>query len=240
MSENAVQNALLQGLEPAARQLLLRNAERKHFDTGHLFFRMGSPSEYVYFPEIGVASLVARTEDGDQIETGVIGHEGAVGLPEALARAEMFPHVTVQVAGEFWKVNAAGCRNAFGSEPGRTAVERYAQFSLAEARQSVACIAFHTLERRLARWLWTCWSRANAGNEIAITHEYMSAMLGSRRASVTETLPKLFGAGIRTARGKIIVEDPKALANASCECLSYIEDLRSALFRPAVSAAPQH
>ena len=71
------------------------------------------------------------------------------------------------------------------------------------------------------------------GSEIAITHEYLSAMIGSRRASVSEALAKLMGAGIRTARGRIVVDDPDALAKAGCECLGYVEDLRTALFKQA-------
>jgi CRP-like cAMP-binding protein len=108
-------------------------------------------------------------------------------------------------------------------------IERYAQFMLAEARQSVACQAFHPLDRRLARWLWECYQRSGVGSELPLTQEFMATMLGNRRASVTEALPKLVPAGIRSSRGKIIVDDPPALANYACECRGYIDDLRARL-----------
>ena len=233
MADDRVQNTLLRGLDPATQQDLMRHAERKQLDTGHLLFRAGISPEWVFFPEKGIGSLVATIEDGAQVETGMVGFEGAVGITEALAYGPVFSHATVQVAGEFWKVNATACRSAFASEAGRTTIERYGQFLMAEARQSVACSTFHTVERRLARWLWTCWRRGNVGTEIAITHEYISAMIGSRRASITEALAKLMGAGIRTARGRIVVDDPDLLAKSACECLGYIEDLRAVLFKPA-------
>jgi CRP-like cAMP-binding protein len=232
MAGDHVQNTLLRGLDPSTLQDLLRNAERKPLDTGYVFFRAGTTPEWVFFPDSGIGSLVATIEDGAQVETGMVGYEGAVGITEALAMGPISSHATVQVTGDFWRVNAAACRSAFASETGRTTIERYGQFLLAEARQSVACSTFHSVERRLARWLWSCWRRGNVGNEIAITHEYIAAMIGSRRASITEALAKLMGAGIRTARGKIVVDDPDALAKAACECLGYIEDLRTVLCQP--------
>ena len=100
---------------------------------------------------------------------------------------------------------------------------------LAEARQSVACQAFHPLDRRLARWLWECYVRSGVGSELPLTQEFMATMLGNRRASVTEALPKLLPCGIRSSRGKIIIDDPAALADYACECRGYVDDLRTKL-----------
>jgi CRP-like cAMP-binding protein len=184
----------------------------------------------VFFPERGLESLVIMTTEGGVVETGVVGIEGAVGLTEALAEAPFFPTANTQVAGQAWKVPVNDCRTVFAQGSARMLVERYAQFLLAEARQSVACQAFHQLDRRLARWIWECHQRSGVGNELPLTHEFMSTMLGSRRASVTETLPKLVPAGIKTVRGKVIVDDPEALANYACECRGYIQKLRDELF----------
>jgi hypothetical protein len=185
---------------------------------------------HVFFPETGLESLVATTAEGGLVETGVVGIEGAVGITETLANAPFYPVANTQVAGRALRVPARDCRAVFSKEPARSLVDRYAQFLLAEARQSVACQAFHPLDRRLARWLWECHQRAGVGNEIPLTHEFMATMLGSRRASVTEALPKLVPAGVRTSRGKVIIDDLAALANYACECRGYIDDLRTKLF----------
>ena len=230
MPQTQSRNALITALDPSDQQILLRSGTLVDLNHGQEFCRPGSAIDYVFFPESGLESLVATTAEGGMVETGVVGIEGAVGLTEALADAPFYPLANTQVAGQAWKVPVRDCRAVFGKEKMRILLERYAQFLLAEARQSVACQAFHPLDRRLARWLWECYQRAGLGEEIPITHEFMATMLGSRRASVTEALPKLVPA-VSTARGKIIIDDPAALANYACECRGYIDDLRMKLFQ---------
>jgi|KBSMisStaDraftv2_1062788.scaffolds.fasta_scaffold320750_2 CRP-like cAMP-binding protein len=229
MSVRQTRNALIQALSESDQSALLRNATLVSLQIGENFCQPGSTVEWVFFPEHGLESLVASTSDGAIVETGVVGIEGAVGLTEALANAPFFPVANTQVEGDAWKVPARDCRAIFAKEPARSLVDRYAQFLLAEARQSVACQAFHPLDKRLARWLSECYERSGIGNELPLTQEFMATMLGNRRASVTEALPKLVPA-VRTARGKVIVDDPAALANYACECRGYIDDLRMKLF----------
>src|SRR3954471_1139059 len=123
MPENSPGNALLRNLDISAQQQLLRNAELKQLETGHLLFRTGTPAQSVYFPERGIASLVTTAEDGAQVETGIVGQEGAVGLTEVLTGTPIFPHTTIQVSGAFWKVNAAECRTVFGAGAARIMAE---------------------------------------------------------------------------------------------------------------------
>src|SRR3569832_1149796 len=110
MADDRVQFSLFCGLVSASLRDLLRNAERKELDTGYLFFRAGVSPEWVFFPESGIGSLFATTEDGAQVETGMVGYEGAIGITEALASGAVFANAAVQVGGEFWKVNDAGSR----------------------------------------------------------------------------------------------------------------------------------
>lgn len=230
MAAKQSQNGLIRALDAESQSFLLRNAVLVDLTHGEEFSRPGAYIEYVFFPERGLESLVATTADGAMVETGVVGIEGAVGITEALANAPFFPLANTQVAGSAWKVSAQDCRTVFMKEPARTLIERYAQFLLAEARQSVACQAFHPLDRRLARWIWECYQRSGMGSELPLTQEFMATMLGNRRASVTEALPKLVAA-VRSSRGKIIVDDPAALANYACECRIYIDDMRTKLFQ---------
>jgi CRP-like cAMP-binding protein len=223
-------NGLIQALDAESQGILMRSAVLVDLTLGEAFCHPGANVEFVFFPERGLESLVATTADGAMVETGVVGIEGAVGITEALANAPFFPLANTQVAGSAWKVPAQDCRTVFTKEPARTLVERYAQFLLAEARQSVACQAFHPLDRRLARWIWECYQRSGMGSELPLTQEFMATMLGNRRASVTEALPKLVPA-VRTARGKVIVDDPAALANYACECRGYIDELRAKLLQ---------
>ena len=230
MAHALSQNGLIRVLPITYQEQLLQNSQLVDLEYGQEFCRPGARIECVFFPERGLESLVVITAEGGAVETGVVGIEGAVGLTEALADAPFYPTANTQVAGQAWRVPVENCRTVFASGPARLLIERYAQFLLAEARQSVACQAFHPLDKRLARWIWECHQRSGIGNELPLTHEFMSTMLGSRRASVTEALPKLVPAGIRTERGKVIVDDLRALAEYACECRKHVDELRAELF----------
>jgi CRP-like cAMP-binding protein len=88
---------------------------------------------------------------------------------------------------------------------------RYAQALNVQTSATAFANAEHTVEMRLARWLLMCHDRVD-GDEFAITHEFMSMMLGVRRAGVTTTIHILEGNGlIRAKRGVITVRDREGL-----------------------------
>jgi hypothetical protein len=87
------------------------------------------------------------------------------------------------------------------------------------------------LDRRLARWLSECYERSAVGNELRLTHEFLGAMVGSQRSSVTEVIRTLVSRGcIQADRAKITILDIAGLKRCACECRSYIERLRTAFF----------
>ncbi len=87
------------------------------------------------------------------------------------------------------------------------ALLRYVQTALVQSAQSMATNATQRVEARLARWLLMCHDRID-GDEIALTHEFMSMMIGAERSKVTITLHVLEGAGlIRAERGRIVIRD---------------------------------
>jgi CRP-like cAMP-binding protein len=103
-------------------------------------------------------------------------------------------------------VETARFQEAMAASPSVT--QRMLRYSHAYSVQ-IASTAFanaeHTLEMRLARWLLMCHDRAD-GDEFAITHEFLSIMLGVRRAGVTTALHVLEGAqAIRSKRGYVRV-----------------------------------
>jgi CRP-like cAMP-binding protein len=110
-------------------------------------------------------------------------------------------------------------------------IGRYLQATSAVSAQAVACNRLHPMEERCARWLLTTQDRARA-ETFSMTHEFMSYMLGTRRATVTVALGILQKAGIiRYGRGAVTVLDRAALEEASCECY---EPMRAALERAVV------
>jgi CRP-like cAMP-binding protein len=100
---------------------------------------------------------------------------------------------------------------------------RYTHAFLAQLSRSIACNALHPVEKRLSRWLLAVHGRA-AGERFPLTHEFLAAMLGVRRASVTEAARKLRQAGlIRYGRGYLTVLDRAGLESAACDCHRIIQ-----------------
>ncbi|MET0295696.1 MAG: Crp/Fnr family transcriptional regulator [Phenylobacterium sp.] len=223
-----VRNRFLIGIDERDRRSLLGAGQRVELALGQVLCRPMDRTDHVFFPERGIISMVAVAETGQQVESGVVGSEGALGLIEALTCAPMFPLATVQAAGWAWRAPAPLCRQLFSNEPGRTLIDEYAQAMLAEARQSIACQAYHRLEPRLARWLLECWERGELGDELQLTQEFLAVMLGVQRTSVTAALASLEQRGVlRTGRARIRLTDTEGLERAACECRRTIKWYRS-------------
>jgi CRP-like cAMP-binding protein len=162
----------------------------------------------------------------------MVGYEGAAGLSVILG--DGLPHnrrAVVQVAGGGWMIEADALRRAF-KRGGRfqEVLLRYAQAYLTLVSQSVFCQAFHHMDGRLARWLIECQYRTKS-DELSLTHEYISHIIGVRRAGVTEVLARLRERGvIAHARGRVTIVDREGLAAAACECSAIIRSEFDRLF----------
>lgn len=173
----------------------------------------------VRFPREGVLSVLATRQEGGIVEVGTIGREGFLGLPRVLGSAVMPMRVICQVDGDAWRLPVDTFRRLVDERPLlRAAVLRYAQYQSEDLAQSVACNRLHALEARCARWLLATHDRVT-GDEFALTHEFMSMMLGVRRAGVTVVMGALQAAGIiRSTRGRVHVLDRPRLEQVSCGC----------------------
>ncbi len=97
------------------------------------------------------------------------------------------------------------------SAPLRKLLSRYAQSQLVQTAYTALSNSTHHIEERLARWILMCHDRTD-GNEIALTHEFLSVMLAVRRPSVTTALHVLEGNGfILAERGLITIRNRAAL-----------------------------
>jgi len=180
---------------------------------------VGAPLEDVYFIEQGVASVLTNMADGSTIEVGMIGMEGMVGVPALLGGKTSVQKVIVQIPGTALRMNAALCKAAFDqSEAVRRVVLRFTEAVLNLSAQTAACNRLHTIEQRCARWMLMAVDRVQS-DEIPLTHEFLSSMLGVRRAGVTNTAGELQSSGlIRYHRGLLTIVDRDGLEMTACEC----------------------
>jgi CRP-like cAMP-binding protein len=196
------------------------------FTFGHkdLLYPVGGPIEYVYFPHSGIISAVLIMADGQKAETAAIGSEGMIGVVSCLG-ADNSPE---QV---FCQVPPAECRRLsvaeFIAEVARGGALRdvvygYLRATLTASAWQTACNALHSVDERCARWLLRCHDGAGR-EEFPLTHEFLSTMLGVRRATVSVTAASLQSARIISYRhGKVKILDRAALEDATCECYQAI------------------
>ncbi|MGB7973650.1 MAG: Crp/Fnr family transcriptional regulator [Roseiarcus sp.] len=166
----------------------------------------------VYFPETGFASVVAVQSSGKEIEVGLIGREGMTGLPVVFGNHRS-PHATyVQAPGTGQCMAATELRKAFQISPSlRDAMLKFVQAFGVQTTHTAICHAHCRLDVRLARWLLMAHDRISE-DALPLTHEFLSLMLGVRRAGVTEALHALREQGlIAYGRGLITVEDRKGM-----------------------------
>jgi CRP-like cAMP-binding protein len=181
-------------------------------------------ANWVYFPHSGVVSLVVGLGDGQMIEAAMVGRDGIVGGSAALDGKVALNRGIVQIEGAASILDVAILRKiAEQCVHFRTTLIRHEQALFAQAQQSAACNASHTVEARLSRWLLR--SRELAGsNTLGLTQEFVAQMLGVRRTSVSLVANALQNAGlIRYSRGRIQITDLEGLRAASCECYGRVK-----------------
>jgi CRP-like cAMP-binding protein len=168
--------------------------------------------EMVYFMEAGIASIVAVQSDGSRVEVGLVGREGMSGVAVVLGGAQ-WPHSTyIQVAGEGQRIKANELRNAQNASPSlRDLLLKFAQVFMVQTAHTAIANARAHIDQRLARWVLMAHDRTD-DKTIPLTHEFLSLMLGVRRAGVTEALQILKRQKlIDTGRNQIVVRNRKGL-----------------------------
>jgi len=193
----------------------LKNVELRHTEV------LAKPREHitqVYFPTAGIISLVIELDDGDMIETGMIGNDGALGGGAALDGSLMLNKAIVQIPGQGIAVPVDAVKSVAEKVGAfRSLLTRHEQVLHAQSQQSAACNASHTVEARMCRWLLRM--RDLAGDELPLTQEFLGQMMGVRRTSVSLVANTLQQAGlISYRRGKIKILNVDAIRESACEC----------------------
>jgi len=190
----------------------------------------GERLQTAYFLNSGLVSLVVVTREGKTVEVGVIGNEGMVGVP-AIVGLTRGPHrAVVQIAGNGFALRMETLRSLLPSlQQLQLIASRQAVIQGMQAAQSAACNRLHGIEQRLARWLLIMQDRVENGS-LLITHDFLAAMLGTDRPSVSLAAGMLQRKGIiEYTRGAVHVENRKKLEEAACECYSIMQQFNGTL-----------
>ena len=207
------------------QQQLIQHLQPCLFHTGSNLFDTRDEVQYVYFPKNGLISLVIDAKDGVNVEVGVVGREGAVGVGEVLTGIKMVTRAQVQMAGSGWRLPADIMRQNYKSAGAfQDIIMRYQQSLATQAAHGALCNRRHSIEQRLSRWLLMAHDRIQ-GDTLELTHEFLANMLGTRRAAVSITANHLRSEGlIEYTRGSLSVVNRDGLEQVACECYAPLRE----------------
>ena len=204
---------------PDAYDSFLEHLEQVPLRRGSVLGLANSRTEYVYFVESGVVSLVASTRSGQSLEVAVVGREGVAGIADALGQhpfpygwVVQLPGVGLRAPTGLVRDHILSCSELHGL------LMAYSQLVMHQLAQSAVCSRFHTSVQRLARWLLLTAERAET-QQLELTHEYIAQMVGAPRSAVSGAASALRKDRIIDyRRGLLTIRNEKRLRKVACEC----------------------
>ncbi len=222
--DRARRNAVLDGLDDGALSALLPDLTETSLRLAHVLHDADRVIRDVYFPLVGVVSVVADLGPEQVVETATIGREGVVGLSVFLNSGVPSERSLVQVAGSALTMTADCLRENLADLDGPLTVmlRRSAQVMFTQVSRNAACNRVHPVRQRAARWLLSTADRME-GPSFELTQQFLAQTLAVRRPSVSEVAHSLAEDGCITyTRGIITVTDRPLLESNACSCYEAI------------------
>jgi DNA-binding transcriptional regulator YhcF (GntR family) len=214
-------NNLLRRLNDADFALIAPSLAQEEALPNDLLYGPGDSVEIVHFPcGPSLVSFMVANEDGRDVETILIGREGAVGGIVSQGYLPAYTRIMVKFAGPFVRLGVSKLEAAKTKSASlRNIFARYADCMLAQMFQSTACNAIHSIEQRTAKWIISAMERTDGDEIVPLTHEQLATLLGVGRSYTSRVIQTFKAEGIlQTRRGSILVLNPDALRIRSCLC----------------------
>ncbi len=221
-------NRLLATLPAEDYQRIVPHLETVFLTPKQVLLRRDEAIRLVYFPHGGVCSVTILTENGAEVEVGMVGHEGMVGISAFFGTQPMPGESTLQVPGMNGTTAERMTIEALRHEVDRHGalhdiISRYSHGTLTLMMQSIACMALHPVNERCCRWLLMTHDRIQS-NEFEVSHGFLAMTVGATRPTVTVVAGMLQKAGlIRYRHGRMTILDRPGLEAASCECYAVVK-----------------
>ncbi|WP_082502640.1 Crp/Fnr family transcriptional regulator [Methylobacterium sp. Leaf100] len=237
LDQTGLQNRLLANLRPDLFEALAPHLTSVSLDQHHVVETSLETISHVCFPGPGIISIVARTPGDIGMETGLVGPEGMTGLP-LLYGVEQAPYdAFVQIPCRVLRIPASDFQEALATNRIlHLHLLRYAYAFSIQVAQTALCNGRFPIEQRLARWLLMSHDRLGR-EDITLTHEFLSLILGVRRAGVTMALHGLVARGaVAIHRGMIVIRDRALLLGTAAGAYGLPESVYADVM-PGVSEA---
>ena len=217
------ENRLLAALPAEDYQRLVADLKPVTFALGEVIYESQGQMAHVYFPTTSHVSLLYTMVNGSTAEVGLVGNEGLVGIALFMGGDTTPNRAIVQGAGDALRMTAAALREEFrrGGEF-QLVLLRYTQSLIVQISQTAVCNRMHSTDQRLCRWILMTHDRTQS-DELEMTHEFISNMLGIQREAVSVAAQGLKAEGAITyARGHIKITDRRVLEKSACECYQVV------------------
>src|ERR1700759_192140 len=214
-------NNLLRHLSKADFALIAPNLATEEAEAGELIYNPGDDVETVHFPcGPSLVSYMVPNEDGRDVETILIGREGAVGGVVSQGYLPAYTRIMVKFGGPFVRLGVRKLEVAKITSPTlRNIFARYADCMLAQIFQSTACNAVHSIEQRAAKWIISAMERTNGNDMVPLTHEQLATLLGAGRSYPSRVIQTFKTEGVlEPRRGFMLIRDADALRQRACLC----------------------
>jgi Crp-like helix-turn-helix domain len=214
-------NNLLRRLSAGDFALLSPHLAREESKSNDLLYNPGDDVDTVHFPcGASLVSYLVPNEDGRDVETILVGREGAVGGIVSEGYLPAYTRITVKYGGPFVRLHVRKLEAAKAASASlRNVFARYADCLLAQIFQSTACNAIHSIEQRTAKWIVSAMERTEGNGVVPLTHQQLATLLGVGRSYASRVIQSFKAEGVlETRRGSILVRDPKALRIRACFC----------------------
>jgi CRP-like cAMP-binding protein len=221
---NPRHNRLLAALPDSIWRRWQPEMELVKLPLGEVLYESGVTLSHAYFPTDAIVSLLYVMENGASAEIAVAGNDGLIGISLFMGGESTPSRAVVQSAGHAYRMKATALKEEFRSQtPVLHLLLRYTQALITQMAQTAVCNRHHSVDQQLCRWLLLSLDRLPS-DDLVMTQELISNMLGVRREGVTEAASKLQKAGIiRYARGHITVLDRPGLERITCECYAVVK-----------------
>jgi hypothetical protein len=236
-------NNLLRRLSAGDFALIEPYLAQQQAGANDLLYNPGDHVEVVHFPcGPSLASYLVSNEDGRDVETILVGREGAVGGIVSEGFLPAYTRIMVKFGGPFVRLHVGRLDAAKAqSTTLRNVFARYADCMLAQMFQSTACNAIHSIEQRSAKWIISAMERTNGDGVVPLTHEQLATLLGVGRSYASRVIQVFKAEGIlETRRGSILVLNREALQLRACRCNESVKDHFEQVLRGIYPAEADH
>ena len=218
-------NDLLQQLSGPDFELLAPHLQPVELEASHVLYHAGDEVAAVHFPcRSTLVSFAVPVEDDREVESLLVGREGAVGIAAGRSASLAYSRIVVKLGGALVRLPLRALEQAQQrSVTLQQVFSRYGDCQFAQLLQTAACNAAHSIEQRAARWIMAAYENIG-GDEIPLTHEQLAGMLGVSRSYASRVIQTFKAKRIlATRRGAILILDAPALADSACACSGWVK-----------------